>query len=174
MRRAQHQQSWTDSMASSITLAGSMPMMTRLPNNGGSRLARPGPSTSHANQTLSHLMHELNALRIDEESEDDEGERTGMTAEAQRPDRVQPRSSHRRTIHSDRSSNARRTNSQQTSSLSDSAEGSLTQSRRQKAAQTLKRRTRRLLHLISYYLSRFMHDLGSTSVTYRALQFGTY
>ncbi|KAJ2752672.1 hypothetical protein GGI19_003664 [Coemansia pectinata] len=153
-----------------------MSMTTRQPNYGGSRLARPGPSTLYANQALSRLVHELNASRIDEESDEDEGERTGMTAEAERPDRVQPRSSQRRAIQSDRSSSARHTHSQQTTSLSDSgeAEGSLAQSRRQKAAHTLKRRTRRLLYLISYYLSRFMHDLGSTSVTYRPMQFGIY
>ncbi|KAJ2374461.1 hypothetical protein H4S02_008539 [Coemansia sp. RSA 2611] len=164
-------------MASSITLSGSMSMGGRQSNSNGSRLARPGPSTPYPNQTLSRLVREFNASIIDEESdEEDEGARTGMTAEAQRPDHVQPRSSHRRMTQSERSSSARRSHSQQTSSLADSAEpeGSVAQSRRQKAALTIKRSTRRLLYLITYYLSRFMHDLGSTSITYRPLQFGVY
>ncbi|KAJ2820794.1 hypothetical protein FBU31_005110 [Coemansia sp. 'formosensis'] len=177
MRRARHYQSWSDSMASSITLSGTIPPVSRQPYSGSSRLAQPGSNASHANQTLSRLVRELNASRIDEESdEESEGERTGMTAENQRPDRVQPRSSQRRMFHTDHSSSSRRTHSHQTSSLSDLAdpEGSLALSRRQRAAHTIKRRTRRLLYLISYYLSQFMHDLGSTAVTYRPLQFGIY
>ncbi|KAJ2645264.1 hypothetical protein GGF44_000033 [Coemansia sp. RSA 1694] len=150
-----------------------MSVVGRPPN--GSRLVRPG--AAHPNQALSRLVHELNASRIDEESDEDEGERTGMTAEAEHPDRMQPRSSqqHYRAMSPlDRS--ARHMHNQQMSSLDDldEPEDSLAQSRRQKAARTVKRKTRRLLHLLSYYISRFMHDLSSTAVTYRSLQFGIY
>ncbi|KAJ2746476.1 hypothetical protein GGI20_001319 [Coemansia sp. BCRC 34301] len=148
-----------------------MTAVGRQPN--GSWLARPSPS--HANHALSRLVHELNASRIDEETDEDEGELTGMTAEAQHPDRTHPRSSQQRAVSPlDRS--ARHTYSQRPLSLDDldEPEGSLAQSRRQKAARTIKRKTRRLIFLISYYLSRFMHDLGTTAVTYRPLQLGIY
>ncbi|KAJ2891537.1 hypothetical protein IWW38_003578 [Coemansia aciculifera] len=176
MRRAHHQ-SWTDSMASSITLSGSMSAAGRAPPTG-SRLARPGAHTTNP-LALRRLVHELNASRIDEESNeeeeefDDEGERTGMTAEAEHPDRMHPR------LMSplDRSARHPQREAMLRASVFDDEpeDGSLAQSRGLKAARTVKRKTRRLLYLISYYISRFIHELGSTTaVTYRPVQFGIY
>ncbi|KAJ2007444.1 hypothetical protein H4R26_000769 [Coemansia thaxteri] len=154
-------------MASSITLTGSR-----------SALARPRQNAPRGNQAQSRLARELAVARIDEEPEEDEGGQTGMTAEAELRNHIQTRSSQRRIFYSDQGLRARhaRSGGEPTSSLDGSAEleGSLAQSRRQKAVSSVKRKARHLLHLLSYYLGEFLHNLGTTSVTYRPLQLGIY
>ncbi|PIA18692.1 hypothetical protein COEREDRAFT_6401 [Coemansia reversa NRRL 1564] len=152
MRRAYGHVSWTDSMASSITLTGSRSVAVR--QYGGNRSVRPYPRTGEPDQILRRLVQDLNASRIDEETEEDllRENTDGYT------DNI-----FQTTV--TLSSNPER----DSNGVPDTAT-----SRRKKVAHIIKTKSLRLLRLIAYYLRRLIQDYTATASMYRPLQYRLY
>ncbi|KAJ2611908.1 hypothetical protein H4S08_002945 [Coemansia sp. RSA 1365] len=139
-------------MASSITLAGSRSVAVR--QYGGNRSVRPYQRAGEPDQILRRLVQDLNASRIDEETENDlvRGNSDVYTNSiAQTTVALSP--------NPDRASDG----------LSDS-----TTSRRKKVARTIKTKSLRLLRLIAYYLRRLIQDYTASASMYRPLQYRLY
>ncbi|KAJ2652135.1 hypothetical protein IWW40_001332 [Coemansia sp. RSA 1250] len=147
MRRAHIHMSWSDSMASSVTLAGSRQINSR--SRGPSHLARSAQRANTLDPNLRRLVQELNASRIDEEEEEDSVQN--------RPDYP--------------SNNQTESNTaEQRAAASDT---STKLSRRKRAIHTVKSKLSTLLHLITHYLRRAIEQYGAMTM-YRPLQYGMY
>ncbi|KAJ2315008.1 hypothetical protein IWW52_004143 [Coemansia sp. RSA 2704] len=162
MRRAHVHMSWSDSMASSMTVTGSRSLVVR--QHGNSRLARNPPRVSEHDQTLRRLVQELSASRIEEEPEEEE--LSGQSPPA-------PLRNHR-SANSNREQRVVRgeTRELETAALESSAPETL--SRRKRVARAIKANVSRLLHLIAYYLRRAMEEYAASASVYRPLQYTMY
>ncbi|KAJ2474852.1 hypothetical protein IWW56_005684 [Coemansia sp. RSA 2131] len=144
MRRAHLHMSWSDSMASSVTLGGNRSLAVRPPT---SRLTRGTQRMSGTDQTLRRLVQDLSASRIQEEPED-ETENTPLSAnEIAQVENRDPESS---------------------------TEVIEPLSRRKRVVRSIKTKTQQLLRLISYYIQRFIDDYSASASIYRPLYYSTY
>ncbi|KAJ2666990.1 hypothetical protein IW148_000409 [Coemansia sp. RSA 1199] len=143
MRRAHLHMSWSDSMASSVTLGGNRSLAVRPPT---SRLTRGTQRMSGTDQTLRRLVQDLGASRIQEEPED-ETENTPLSAnEIAQVENRDPE-------------------------LSTEVIEPL--SRRKRVVRSIKTKTQQLLRLISYYMQRFIDDYNASASIYRPLYYST-
>ncbi|KAJ2454980.1 hypothetical protein EV183_001084 [Coemansia sp. RSA 2336] len=142
--------SWSDSMASSVTLTGSRQINNR-PRRPG-HLARSAQQANTLDPNLRRLVRELNASRIDEEEEEEE--ENSVQNRLGYPSENQAVSS--------------------TAEQRAAASGTSTKlSRRKRAIRTVKSKLSTLLHLITHYLRRAIEEYGAMSM-YRPLQYGMY
>ncbi|KAJ2729607.1 hypothetical protein H4S00_000399 [Coemansia sp. D1744] len=134
--------SWSDSMASSVTLSGNR-ALARPP---ASRLSRGTQRVSVTDQTLRRLVQDLSASRIQEEPED-ETESNPLSTTDVRVENRDPESS---------------------------TEPQAPLSRRKRIARSIKTKTQQFLHLIAYYIQRFIDDYNASASIYRPLYYSTY
>ncbi|KAI9504578.1 hypothetical protein BX070DRAFT_251411 [Coemansia spiralis] len=164
MRRARAHMSWSDSMASSMTITDSRSVAVR--QHGGSRLARPGYLARQIHtEALQHLAQEISASRINEEPEDLQNIVDIVGTASERSEAADALQTYRELSFAWGSMDG-------DSDISSNAE---TRSRMSKAARVIRRKTRRFFYLVSYYISKFLHDYGASVAVYRpAFQFGLY
>lgn len=154
--------SWSDSMASSITLTGSKPAIPRQNNHyySGRR------TETFMNPELRRLVRELNDSQIIELPEEEEEAERNVAI----PRVEQQISSTQRQMPQTRSYTSNATTPGGTTSSNENSRRSKTHT----IVRSLKRKIQRLLHLLSYYSSRLIREYSATAVTYRPLQFGVY
>ncbi|KAJ1859446.1 hypothetical protein GGH12_000220 [Coemansia sp. RSA 1822] len=144
MRRAHLHMSWSDSMASSVTLGGNRSLAVRPPT---SRLTRGTQRMSGTDQTLRRLVQDLGASRIQEEPEDETENTPLSTNEIAQVENGDPE-------------------------LSTEVIEPL--SRRKRVVRSIKTKTQQLLRLISYYIQRFIDNYNASASIYRPLYYSTY
>ncbi|KAJ2798244.1 hypothetical protein H4R20_004892 [Coemansia guatemalensis] len=140
-------------MASSITLTGNRSVTVR--QYGGNPSVRPYPRGGEPDQMLRRLVQDLNASRIDEETEED----------------LVRENVNWHTNNADQTATALSPNPDTTSN---GIPDTTTTSRRKKVARTIKTKSMRLLRLIAYYLRRLFEDYTAAASMYRPLQYRMY
>ncbi|KAJ2160426.1 hypothetical protein GGF46_002252 [Coemansia sp. RSA 552] len=168
--------SWSDSMASSMTVSGSRSVAARPPGEGGlggssnSRLARP----ARREQMLRRLVQELNASRIIEEEGNESpslDEEAGASRDLERTWIALNGGGGNQVTRNELASHALISGPAPSAPASQST---ASVSRKTRVLRAAGSKVRRLLYLIAYYLRRAVDEYSAGASVYSPLQYRMY